>query len=62
MLDCLAEKLKLTKDEFACYTVLEINDSTVKILGDQTLKSIVREIAEEVRKNATIFNMMISYI
>jgi len=52
--DGLAEKLKLTKDEFAFYTALEINDSAVKVLGDETLKSIAREIAEKVRKNATI--------
>jgi len=53
-IDGLAEKLKLTKDEFAFYTALEINDSAVKVLGDETLKSIAREIAEKVRKNATI--------
>ena len=53
-LDGLAEKLKLTKDEFAFYTALEINDSAVKVLGDETLKSIAREIAEKVRNNATI--------
>jgi type I restriction enzyme R subunit len=52
--DGLAEKLKLTKDEFAFYTALEINDSAVKLLGDETLKSIAREIADKVRKNATI--------
>jgi type I restriction enzyme R subunit len=44
--DGLAEKLKLTKDEFAFYTALEINDSAVKILGDETLKNIACEIAE----------------
>ena len=53
-IDGLAEKLKLTKDEFAFYTALEINDSAVKILGDDILKRIAREIAEMVRKNATI--------
>ncbi len=53
-IDGLAEKLKLTKDEFAFYTALEINDSAVKILGDETLKNIAREIADKVRKNATI--------
>lgn len=52
--DGLAEKLKLTNDEFAFYTALEINDSAVKILGDETLKNIAREIADKVRKNATI--------
>ena len=52
--DGLAEKLKLTKDEFAFYTALEVNDSAVKVLGDETLKNIAREIADKVRKNATI--------
>jgi type I restriction enzyme R subunit len=52
--DGLAEKLKLTKDEFAFYTALEVNDSAVRILGDETLKNIAREIADKVRKNATI--------
>ncbi|MCX5809775.1 MAG: HsdR family type I site-specific deoxyribonuclease [Proteobacteria bacterium] len=54
IVDGLAEKLKLTKDEFAFYTALEVNDSAVKILGDETLKNIAREIADKVRKNATI--------
>ncbi|MBU4478753.1 MAG: DUF3387 domain-containing protein [Candidatus Omnitrophica bacterium] len=36
--DGLAEKLKLSKDEFAFYTALEINDSAVSVLGDDTLK------------------------
>jgi type I restriction enzyme R subunit len=52
--DGLAGKLKLSKDEFAFYTALEINDSAVKILGDEILKNIAREIADKVRKNATI--------
>lgn len=52
--DSLADKLKLTKDEFAFYTALEINDSAVKVLGDETLKKIAREIADKVRSNATI--------
>jgi len=52
--DGLAAKLKLSKDEFAFYTALEVNDSAVKILGDETLKDIAREIADKVRKNATI--------
>ena len=52
--DGLAEQLKLSKDEYAFYTALEVNDSAVKILGDETLKKIAREIADKVRKNATI--------
>jgi type I restriction enzyme R subunit len=50
----LAEKLNLTKDEFAFYTALEVNDSAVKVLGDETLKSIAREIVDKVRRNTTI--------
>ena len=54
VVDGLAEKLKLSKDEFAFYTALEVNDSAVSVLGDETLKTIAREIADKVRKNATI--------
>jgi type I restriction enzyme R subunit len=50
--DGLAEKL--TKEEFAFYSALEINDSAVMQLGDETLKMIAREVADKVRKNATI--------
>lgn len=34
--------------------LIEVNDSAVKILGDETLKVIAKEIADKVRKNATI--------
>lgn len=53
-IDGLAEELKLSKAEFAFYTALEINDSAVKVLGEETLKNIAREIADKVRTNATI--------
>ncbi|MDD2715252.1 MAG: type I restriction endonuclease subunit R [Candidatus Wallbacteria bacterium] len=53
-MDGMAEQLKLTKDEFAFYSALETNDSAVKILGDEILKTIAREIADKVRKNSTI--------
>lgn len=52
--DGLAQKLKLSKDEFAFYAALEVNDSAVSVLGDETLKAIAREIADKVHKNATI--------
>jgi len=52
--DGLAVKLKLSNEEFAFYTALEVNDSAVKVLGDETLKMIAREIADKVRKNASI--------
>ena len=48
------EKLGLNSDEVAFYNALEINDSAVKVLGDDTLKKIAREIADKVRANATI--------
>jgi len=48
------EKLGLTNDEVAFYDALEVNDSAVNVLGDDTLKDIAREIADKVRANATI--------
>jgi type I restriction enzyme R subunit len=33
---------------------LEVNDSAVKVLGDETLKKIARELVETVRRNITI--------
>lgn len=48
------EKLGLTNDEVAFYNALEVNDSAIQVLGDDTLKEIAREIADKVRSNATI--------
>ena len=48
------EKLNLTEDEIAFYDALEVNDSAVKVLGDETLKDIARELVEMVRNNVTI--------
>src|SRR5438034_8913798 len=48
------EKLGLSDDELAFYDALEVNDSAVKVLGDETLRTIARELVEEVRKNVTI--------
>jgi type I restriction enzyme R subunit len=48
------QKLGLTNDEVAFYDALEVNDSAVNVLGDDTLKDIAREIADKVRANATI--------
>ena len=48
------ERLGLTTDEVAFYNALEVNDSAVQVLGDDTLKDIAREIADKVRTNATI--------
>jgi len=48
------EKLGLTEDELAFYDALEANDSAVKVLGDETLRTIARELVDTVRKNVTI--------
>lgn len=48
------ERLGLTDDEVAFYNALELNDSAVQVLGDETLREIAREIADKVRNNATI--------
>ncbi len=48
------EVLGLTEDELAFYDALETNDSAVKVLGDETLRTIARELVETVRKNVTI--------
>jgi type I restriction enzyme R subunit len=48
------EKLGMTEEEIAFYDALETNDSAVKILGDETLRAIARELVSMVRRNATI--------
>jgi type I restriction enzyme R subunit len=48
------EVLGLTEDELAFYDALETNDSAVKVLGDDTLRGIARELVETVRNNVTI--------
>jgi type I restriction enzyme R subunit len=48
------EQLGLSDDELAFYDALEANDSAVKVLGDDTLKAIARELVATVRKNVTI--------
>lgn len=48
------ENLGLSDDELAFYDALETNDSAVKVLGDETLRGIARELVESVRNNVTI--------
>lgn len=48
------EKLNLTEEELAFYDALEVNDSAVKVLGDETLRTIARDLADTIRKNVTI--------
>jgi type I restriction enzyme R subunit len=48
------EKLNLSEEELAFYDALETNDSAVKVLGDETLRTIARELVATVRNNVTI--------
>ncbi|MBE9040102.1 DUF3387 domain-containing protein, partial [Oscillatoriales cyanobacterium LEGE 11467] len=48
------ENLGLTEDEIAFYDALEVNDSAVKVLGDETLKTIARELVRAIKCNVTI--------
>lgn len=48
------EHLGLSEDELAFYDALNTNDSAGKVLGDDTLRKIARELVATVRKNVTI--------
>lgn len=48
------EHLGLTDDEVAFYDALETNDSAVKVLGDENLRLIARELVKTVRANVSI--------
>ena len=46
--------LGLSDDEVAFYDALEVNDSAVKVLGDEALRTIARELVEAVKRNVSI--------
>ena len=48
------EELGLSDDELAFYDALEVNDSAVEVLGDETLRTIAVELVETVRRNVSI--------
>jgi len=48
------ENLGVTEDELAFDDALEVNDSAVQVLGDETLRMIARELVQTVRWNVTI--------
>jgi type I restriction enzyme R subunit len=52
--DKRGEILNLDYRELAFYDALEVNDSAVKILGDDILRTISRELLQTVRNNATV--------
>jgi type I restriction enzyme R subunit len=53
-LDKQGEKLNLSIEEVAFYNALEVNDSAVKILGDETLREIARVLVQRVKANTSI--------
>lgn len=48
------DQLNLTEEELAFYDALEVNDSAVKVLGDEALRKIARELVDTVRRNIMI--------
>ena len=48
------EEVNLTDDELAFYDALEVNDSPVKVLGDETLRHIAIDLVNTIRNNITI--------
>ena len=48
------DDLGLSDEELAFYDALETNDSAVKVLGDETLRTIAIELVETVRRNVSI--------
>jgi type I restriction enzyme R subunit len=48
------EALQLNADELAFYDALEVNEASVRLLGDEVLKQIAKELADTIRKNASI--------
>jgi type I restriction enzyme R subunit len=48
------EELGLTSDELAFYDALEVSDTAVKVLGDEALRIIARELVDTVKQNVTI--------
>ena len=48
------KNLNMSEDEIAFYDALEVNDSAVKILGDQTLREIALELTDMIRRSVTI--------
>ena len=48
------DDLGLSDEELAFYDALEVNDSAVEVLGDETLRTIAVELVKTVRQNVSI--------
>jgi type I restriction enzyme R subunit len=44
----------MSEDEIAFYDALEVNDSAVRVLGDETLRKIAFELTQMIRNSVTI--------
>ncbi len=49
-----AKQQNMTDDELAFYDALGVNDSAVRVLGDETLRKIALELTQMIRKSVTI--------
>jgi type I restriction enzyme R subunit len=47
------DRLRLSEDELAFYDALDADDSAVRVLGDETLRAMARELVETVHGNLT---------
>jgi type I restriction enzyme R subunit len=52
--DRRGDDLGLDFREYAFYSALEVNDTSVAVLGDEILKHIARELVDSVKRNTTI--------
>jgi type I restriction enzyme, R subunit len=52
--DRRGDDLGLDFREYAFYTALEVNDSSVAVLGDEVLRHIARQLVDTVRRNTSI--------
>jgi type I restriction enzyme R subunit len=52
--DRRGEEMGLDFREYAFYTALEVNDTSVAVLGDDILRHIARELVDTVKKNTSI--------
>jgi type I restriction enzyme R subunit len=52
--DRKGEDMGLDFREYAFYTALEVNDSSVAVMGDDILRHIARELVDTVKRNTTI--------
>ena len=52
----------MSDGELAFYDALGVNDSAVQVLGDETLRTLTRELVETVRSNVTIDWMLREHV